>query len=125
MMMWNLWLAASLLSGAAEFEVRTLDGQSATGQVVELNAEQLVLQTAQGRSIFALPTLGGATRQAAPAADERKSNLWVELVDQSGLSATSYTVRAAKAQVTLTTGARIELPAAMPRHCRHPRRRRF
>jgi hypothetical protein len=117
-MMWNLWLAASLLSGAAEFEVRTLDGQSATGQVVELNAEQLVLQTAQGRSIFAIPTLGAATRQAPPAADERKSNLWIELVDQSGLSATSYTARAAKAQVTLTTGARIELPTSAIRWVR-------
>jgi len=108
--MWNLLLAASLLTGAAEFEVQTLDGQTATGQLVELGAEQLVLETAQGRSIFALSTVGAATRQAAPAVDERKSNLWIELVDQSALSATSYSVRAAKAQVTLTTGARIELP---------------
>ncbi|HEV3137937.1 MAG TPA: hypothetical protein VGZ26_08530, partial [Pirellulales bacterium] len=117
-MMWNLLFAASLLTGAAEFEVQTLDGRSATGQLVELNTEQLVLETAQGRSIFALPTLGGAIRQAAPAPDERKSNLWIELVDQSTLSATSYTVRAAKAQATLTTGAQIELPTSAIRWVR-------
>jgi hypothetical protein len=109
-MMGTLLLAAALLTGAAEFEVQTLDGQSAKGQLVELDAEQLVLQTAQGRSTFALRTLAAANRQAAPAADERKSTLWVELVDQSGLAATAYTVSGGKAEVTLTTGKRIELP---------------
>ncbi len=109
-MMWNLLLAASLLTAVVEFEVHSLDGQSATGQVVELNAEQLVLQTAQGRSVFGIATLAGVTRQAAPAADERKSSLWIELVDQSGLAATAYTVSGGKSQVTLTTGALVELP---------------
>ena len=57
--MLSLLLNAALAAGAAEFEAQSVDGQSAVGRIVELNAGQLVLETTGGPSRFAFNTLAG------------------------------------------------------------------
>lgn len=106
---WNVLFGAALL-GAAEFEATTLDGRLATGQLVELSAQQVVLETPDGRSIFDLGSLAALARKGADAPAVPKALLWVELVDESGLASLEYTVTDGTAHVTLTGGAKLEIP---------------
>lgn len=108
--MLNLLLSAALAAGAVEFEAQTVDGQSAVGRIAQLNAQQLVLETSGGPSAFALNTLAGLTRKPAPPAADRKLSIRVELVDQSLLSASDYTVRGGVAQLVVSGGAKLEVP---------------
>src|SRR5260221_5053354 len=101
-MMWNLLIAAALVSNAGDFDVQTLDGQSTTGRIVALDDAQLVLETAQGRKPFALDALAAVTRPAP--ANDRKANLSIELIDGSIAVASQYLVHGSTARVTLTTG---------------------
>ncbi len=89
---------------------QTLDGQAAVGQLVELNDQQVVLQTADGRSTFALAALATLTSKGVAAPEDKKATLWVELVDASGLAATEYTVHGGTAKVTLTGKTTLEIP---------------
>jgi hypothetical protein len=109
-MMPQLCLTAALLAGAADFDAQTLDGKSAVGQLVELNDQQVVLQTAEGRSTFALAALATLTRQGTATPEDRRATLWVELVDGSGLAATEYTAQGGTATVTLSSAAKLEIP---------------
>lgn len=108
--MLSVLLIAALATGAAEFEAQTIDGQSAVGRITRLNAQELVLETGGGPSRFALNTLAGITRKPAPAAADRKLAIHVELVDQSLLAASGYTVRGGVAQLVLSGGAKLEIP---------------
>lgn len=109
-MMPQLLLTAILLAGAGDFESQTLDGKAAVGQLVELNDQQVVLQTADGRSTFALAALATLTSKGVAAPEDKKATLWVELVDASGLAATEYTVHGGTAKVTLTGKTTLEIP---------------
>lgn len=110
MLMFNLLLSAALVTGAAEFEAQTVDGQSAVGRVAQLNAQQLVLETSGGPSTFAVSALAGLSRKPTPPAVDRKLSIHVELVDQSLLAASGYTVRGGMAQLVLSGGAKLEVP---------------
>lgn len=109
-MIWNVLLSVALLGAAAEFEAQSLDGRSSVGQIAELDARQLVLETSGGSATFPLGSLAALSRRAPQPAEVRKASLSIELVDHSGLAATDYTVRGPTAQVTLTTGAVLEVP---------------
>jgi len=107
--MLSVLLSAALATGAAEFEAQTIDGQSAVGRIAQLNAQELVLETSGGPSTFALNTLAGLTRKPTPPAADRKLAIRVELVDQSQLAASRYTVRGGLAQLELSGGAKLEV----------------
>jgi hypothetical protein len=106
--MWNLILI-TLLSAGVEFDVQTLDGRTDNGQLVELNAEQVVLEGAAGRNTFPLAGLAAMAR-AGDAGTPRKPILWLELVDQSLLPASEFTSTGGTAHVRLTTGAELDVP---------------
>ena len=110
MLMLNLLLSAALATGAVEFEAQTVDGKSAVGRIAELNAQQLVLETTGGPSTFALSALAGLTRKPAPPATDRKFAIHIELVDQSLLAASGYTVRGGVAQLVLSGGEKLDVP---------------
>jgi hypothetical protein len=117
-LMWNVLLSAVLAAGVPEFEAQTLDGQTAVGQIAQFDGQQLVLETAQGRSTFTLAALATLARKPAAPASEKKANLWIELIDQSGLAAVEYTVHGLTALVTLTTGVTVEVPTRVVRWVR-------
>jgi hypothetical protein len=102
--------SAVVTTAAVEFEAQTIDLQSAVGRIARLNAKEVVLETADGPKTFALSALQGLTRQPAAPAGERKTSVSVELVDQSTLAGTAYTVRDGHAELTLPSGTRLELP---------------
>ncbi len=54
--------------------------------------------------------MAGLTRKPAPTAADRKLPIRVELVDQSLLAASGYTVRGGLAQLVLGGGAKLEVP---------------
>ncbi len=108
-MIWTLLVGAALL-GAANFEATTLDGRTAKGPLVELNAQRVVLETALGPETFSLESLATLTRADSDTSAAEKATLWVELIDESGLAAAQYTVDGHEARVTLTGGAKLALP---------------
>ena len=116
-MIWIAVVGAALL-GAADFEATTLDGRTATGQLVELNDQRAVLETAGGRETFALESLAVLVRGAANAEPAKKAALVVELVDGSRLAASDYMVTGPKAHVTLSGGAKLEIPTRVIRWVR-------
>ncbi|REK09425.1 MAG: hypothetical protein DWQ37_18480 [Planctomycetota bacterium] len=103
-------LATALAATTADFDVRTLDGQSASGRLTSLDAGGLVLETADGPRTFALADLATVNPQT-PAGTRRDAALWVELVDDTGLAADEYTVKSGKASIRSPLGE-TELPAA-------------
>jgi hypothetical protein len=109
-LIWNLLLSAALTAGPPDFEAQTVDGQAAVGRVVRLDAGELVLETAGGPSKFALSTLAMLSRKTAPPAAQTKASAWIELVDQSSLPATAYTVQGGTARVALVSGQNLEIP---------------
>jgi hypothetical protein len=106
----NLILAAALMSGAGDFEARTLDGRGAEGKLVELDERHLVVETSEGRSELPLETLATVTAKAPPAPPATKPVLLVELVDETSLAAVEYTVSDGTAHVTTAGGARLDVP---------------
>lgn len=106
----ELLLTTALISGAPPFEVHTLDGQSAVGQIVALNADELVLETDQGPTTFALDQLAALARKPAPVLSASGANLLIELVDGSVLSAVEYGVTSGTGKIRSTLGATHEIP---------------
>lgn len=106
----EILLAAALVTGADTFEVQTLDGQSAAGQIAALNPQELVLETDQGPATFALANLAVLARQPAAPISTRGANLWVELIDGSSLAGVEFTVASTTARIGLTGDATLELP---------------
>jgi NPCBM/NEW2 domain len=117
-LMVELLITAALAAGAAPFEVHTLDGQSAAGQIAELNAEQLVLETDAGRSTFALSKLAVLARQPAPPISAAEATLSIELVDGTTLPATQFSVTKGTAKVRTTLDATHEIPTRQIRWVR-------
>jgi len=107
-----------MLTAPGDFSVQALDGRQVAGLLAELDARQMVLETPAGRETLALETLAGMTREGGAAAVERPATVWVELIDDSTLAATSYTVAKGQAQLDLAGGLHVELPTKRIRSVR-------
>jgi hypothetical protein len=107
-MILSLYLAAVLAAATPDFEVQTLDGQTAAGALAELSAGRLAIETADGRKEFDLAALASVTRRETRAAAPEGA-IQIELLDRSQLVATGYAVANGTAQATLADGRRIEL----------------
>jgi hypothetical protein len=117
-MTWNLLLAVGMLAAPGEFSAQALDGRQVAGRLAELDARQMVLETLGGRETLALETLAGVTREGGAAAVERPATVWVELIDDSTLAATAYSVAKGQAQLDLAGGLHVELPTKKIRSVR-------
>lgn len=102
-----LLLALSTLS-QTDVKVRTLDGQTAAGQLVRISDRELVIAAGGQEQSFAPERLEavGVHESAAPA----KWKVQAGLVDGSVLQGASYSVAGAKSKVALLDGAVHELP---------------
>lgn len=117
-MMWQLLLNVALVIGAPDFTVQTVDGQSAEGSLAQLDAQELVLESPKGPVKFALTQLAAVTRKAPALAGEAKPTVAVELLDQSLVMGMDFTVSGPKAQLTLASGTKLELPTRSIRSVR-------
>lgn len=106
----HLLVTTILAAGAAGFEVHSLDGASATGQIAEFNARELVLETDAGPATFALSKLAAVHSQSAVPAAALDATLVVVLSDGTRLPAAGYHVAEGQAQIETADGTKIEVP---------------
>ncbi len=106
------FLAAMLLAAAPNLEVRTLDGATYTGSPVELSQERVRLDTSSGPVAIGVDRLLTATTVASTTPFPQATEVAVELVDGSRLSARAYSATQTTALVQLTGGESLKIPTA-------------
>lgn len=106
--MWSL-LAAAALVASPNFEIRTADGQTASGALVEFSKGGIVLANDDGPSKFAASQVIGLAPVAAPAPPSDKPTVWVELADGTSLRALSFAVKQDLATISLAGGGAAQL----------------
>lgn len=108
--MWNLLvLCTALFLAPPAVSVKTLDGSTHEGQLEALEADHLVLVTADGRQKLPYRQLL-TVKQAKPlAAVPDATSVWIELAGGSRLEATALTISEGKANISLRDGRQISL----------------
>ncbi len=101
-------LMAAVNTVGPAVEARTLDGSVVSGSLVELGAEQVVLETTSGRVPLELRRLAGVVPKGDGPRIGPAPTTWVDLVDGSSLTASEYTVRDGRARIVLVGGAVLE-----------------
>src|SRR5262249_9160727 len=113
--MWGLLAILVLAADSPEFQAVALDGQTTAGRIVELSAQQIVLETDAGRVTRPLEELTRVSQSSAPRASKRPRTLSVELVDRSMLAASGYTVEGDTAHVEIDEGRTLDVPTRVIR----------
>jgi hypothetical protein len=105
-MLYLLFALATLAQ--TDVKLRTLDGQSASGQLIRISDREIVIAAGGKEQAFAPEKLEavGLHEQASTA----KWKVQVQLVDGSQLNAASYSASGAKAKLTLLDNTAHELP---------------
>jgi hypothetical protein len=103
-----LYLLLALTLAQTDVTIRTLDGQTASGQLVRVSDREVVISAAGQEQSFAPGKLEAisVSEQATPA----KGKVQVGLVDGSLLHGASYSVAGGKVKVALLDGTVQELP---------------
>lgn len=101
-------------------EVQRLSGGPVQGNLVSLDTQQVVVETARGPVTIAFSQLSGLTfKGAAVVPALAKPAVWVELVDGCRLAGANVTLRAGKVGVQLEPEAAwLEMPASLVRWIR-------
>lgn len=98
------------LGASPEFSAQTSGGRQVVGQLVELSANHLVLETAEGRRDLQ----GDVTElHREHAAKAPTAALRVDLWDGSSLAADEFTADGKQASLTLADGAKLKLDQAL------------
>lgn len=109
--MLNPYLLAVLLTAVAPpFEAQTLAGQTVVGPIDALEADRVVLDTADGPATIAIDELIRLTRQQVAEPATGRAAIRVELLDGSSVAAEGYTVLGDRATLTLPGSQSIALP---------------
>lgn len=113
-------LLAILWGAGPAVEVQRLSGEPLQGNLVSLDAQQAVVQTAAGPVPVALSQLGGVTFKSVAAGPVMpKPAVWVELVDGCHIAAANLTLGAGKVGVVLEPAAgALEISASLVRWVR-------
>lgn len=107
--MWTFLVIGLLTAGQPAVEVQTLGGDVVTGPLVELGAERVTVQTADGPVTLKTETLLGLSPVDSPADANVQPGVWVELVDGSSLVGMDYSARAGRTRITMLDGKLFEL----------------
>lgn len=113
-----LTLISLIVLSTLPVEVRPLAGPSIRGQLVELSAEAVVVQTEAGPQRLALASLWELTAAPTPAAADRPVTVWVELMDGSLIRGDGYAVAAGTATVRTLAGQSLPIRTAAIRAVR-------
>ena len=113
-----LSLMTLIALGAVPVEVRPVAGSSLRGELVDLSADAVVVQSDAGPQRLELANVWEltATQTAAPAS--RPVTVWVELTDESLIRGDSYTAAAGTATVRTTAGHSLSIRTAAIRAVR-------
>src|SRR3954464_162242 len=106
-----LVLAGALLAAPPQFEARTVEGETTTGAIASLGAQELVLTTEEGAKPLAIQSLHSLARTPAALSTDAKADTRVELLGGSVLKGTQFKVQAKPAELLLANGQTLKFPA--------------
>ncbi len=101
--MWNMILIGLAVAAAPGVDLQTLDGQRVQGKLVVLDAQRVVLETADGRRSLAVADLMSLKPSVAPRSTVPLP-IAIDLVDGSRLCAEQFVVTDGRAQITRPFG---------------------
>ena len=108
--MWQLIVMSILGSPGLPVDVKPLSGATVSGELVELTAQAVIVQTAKGRQTLELSGLWELTPSKPAGPPRDAATVWVDLVDGSQLHATQFTVTKGVAAVTWANGQTAAVP---------------
>jgi hypothetical protein len=108
--MWQLVVAGILGLSAIPVEVKPLTGPVVRGQLVDLTAEAVILEAANGRQTLPLSGLWEITPSQSAAPPRDPATIWLDLVDGSQLQATQFTVTKSVAAIIQANGQTATIP---------------
>jgi len=92
-----------------QFEAQTLDGQTHTGELIELSADRATFGTAQGSTTLETENILSIAAKE-PVEQSEKPPVVVELTDGSVIFAGNYIASEGRARITLANGESVESP---------------
>jgi hypothetical protein len=107
--MWTMVAGCLLIALPPTVELRTASGETASGTLVELDSQHVLLEGTGGRVSWPIDKLSGVAPKSSPATPPVPLPVLVELVDTSTLAAVAFSTQKEKAQLTLPGGQRMEL----------------
>ncbi len=113
-----LSLITLIALSAVPVEVRPLAGPSLRGELVELSADAVVVQSDAGPQRLDLASLWELTATQAAAPADRPVTVWVELMDDSLIRGDGYTAAAGTATVRMMAGQSLSIRTAAIRAVR-------
>ncbi len=113
----NSILLAIILTAAAPppFTVQTLDGQTLVGPLVELTADRLGVDAADGRVSLETERVLSISAKQTPVPIRQVPGVVVELTDGSTILARQYVVQGTQAKITLSEGDVLAMPTSIVR----------
>lgn len=111
--MWTLLAAVVLSSTQPAFQVETLGGEVIAGPLLDVSAQQIRIDTADGPVALDVEDLAGLAPQSTPTPSRgsplARPCVWIDLVDGSSLVAADYTATGGRARIALLDGQALEL----------------
>lgn len=111
----SILLAIVLTAATPPFRVQTLDGRTLLGPLVELTADRLAIDAADGRVSLDAEQLLWISAPRKPAPARLTTGVVVELTDGSTILGRQYVAQAAQARITLSDGEVLETPTSIVR----------
>jgi len=108
--MWTLLLLTVTALSPPTVEVQPLTGEAISGTLAELGAEQIAIETSQGRVSLEMDRLKTLSLNAPGTESRPAGSVWVELIDGSSLVASDYLAKDGQARIALAGGKMVEVP---------------
>jgi hypothetical protein len=105
-----LFFALFATSGPS-VEVRTLDGETVSGHLVGLTANQVDIETSEGPVTLETETVKDLAPSQSDVQPPKETGTQVKLADGCWLSATDYSVSDGRASITTLSGTSVEVAA--------------
>lgn len=108
--MFSVVMASLVLAASPEFQARSVDGKQSAGQLVEVTASALTLDSPAGKVTLPFAALQAVSGNPPQAAVKVKPTVVVRLVDGSQLDGTSFEVAKGEATLKPISGPELKIP---------------
>jgi hypothetical protein len=116
----SLWLIslALLAPGATDVSVETLDGTVRSGAITSFDTQSITLEKDGENNTLPIKRVAKLVQNSATNKNLDRATVWLELVDDTRLTATSYRVKDDEVDVRLTSGQQLRISRKHIRHVR-------
>lgn len=104
-----LLASASALAAPPQVHVKTLQGQTTTGRLAALTANEITLQSSAGEKTIPSQDILWIDLPASQPVTEKPA-VWLDLVDGGALTALAYSSASGTARIELTSAITVEMP---------------